>query len=105
MFWFGDLNFRIESLDICFVKYAIDSNVLSQLWEKDQVRDGCAAYTGTLAVIDSPQNCPRGCWSGHVLLQLQDTEGPGSPVSGGGIIPGQSGWSWAHFPHECVKES
>lgn len=42
MFWFGDLNFRIESLDICFVKYAIDSNVLSQLWEKDQVRDGHA---------------------------------------------------------------
>ncbi|XP_048178810.1 phosphatidylinositol 4,5-bisphosphate 5-phosphatase A isoform X4 [Corvus hawaiiensis] len=36
VFWFGDLNFRIESLDICFVKYAIDSNVLSQLWEKDQ---------------------------------------------------------------------
>ncbi|KAI1232848.1 Phosphatidylinositol 4, partial [Lamprotornis superbus] len=43
VFWFGDLNFRIESLDICFVKYAIDSNVLSQLWEKDQVRDGRAA--------------------------------------------------------------
>lgn len=38
MFWFGDLNFRIESLDIRFVKYAIDSNILSQLWEKDQVR-------------------------------------------------------------------
>lgn len=42
VFWFGDLNFRIESLDICFVKYAIDSNVLSQLWEKDQVREGHA---------------------------------------------------------------
>ena len=38
VFWFGDLNFRIESLDIRFVKYAIDSNILSQLWEKDQVR-------------------------------------------------------------------
>lgn len=37
VFWFGDLNFRIESLDIRFVKYAIDNNILSQLWEKDQV--------------------------------------------------------------------
>lgn len=38
MFWFGDLNFRIESYDLHFVKFAIDSNQLHQLWEKDQVR-------------------------------------------------------------------
>lgn len=38
VFWFGDLNFRIESLDIRFVKYAIDNSILHQLWEKDQVR-------------------------------------------------------------------
>ncbi|XP_034647363.1 phosphatidylinositol 4,5-bisphosphate 5-phosphatase A [Trachemys scripta elegans] len=37
VFWFGDLNFRIESLDIRFVKYAIDNRILSQLWEKDQL--------------------------------------------------------------------
>ncbi|KAJ6656579.1 hypothetical protein lerEdw1_003466 [Lerista edwardsae] len=37
VFWFGDLNFRIESLDIRFVKYAIDNNILHQLWEKDQL--------------------------------------------------------------------
>ncbi|XP_053862745.1 phosphatidylinositol 4,5-bisphosphate 5-phosphatase A [Malaclemys terrapin pileata] len=37
VFWFGDLNFRIESLDIRFVKYAIDNSILSQLWEKDQL--------------------------------------------------------------------
>ncbi|ETE59584.1 Phosphatidylinositol 4,5-bisphosphate 5-phosphatase A, partial [Ophiophagus hannah] len=36
IFWFGDLNFRIETLDIRYVKYAIDNNILHQLWEKDQ---------------------------------------------------------------------
>lgn len=39
MFWFGDLNFRIESYDLHFVKFAIDSDQLHQLWEKDQVRN------------------------------------------------------------------
>lgn len=37
VFWFGDLNFRIESYDLHFVKLAIDSEQLHQLWEKDQV--------------------------------------------------------------------
>lgn len=39
VFWFGDLNFRIESYDLHFVKFAIDNNQLHQLWEKDQVRN------------------------------------------------------------------
>ncbi|XP_073917093.1 phosphatidylinositol 4,5-bisphosphate 5-phosphatase A isoform X2 [Castor canadensis] len=37
VFWFGDLNFRIESYDLHFVKFAIDSGQLHQLWEKDQL--------------------------------------------------------------------
>ncbi|XP_029427094.1 phosphatidylinositol 4,5-bisphosphate 5-phosphatase A isoform X2 [Rhinatrema bivittatum] len=37
VFWFGDLNFRIEDFDMHFVKYAIDNNKLSLLWEKDQL--------------------------------------------------------------------
>uniref|UniRef100_H0VLA6 Phosphatidylinositol 4,5-bisphosphate 5-phosphatase A n=1 Tax=Cavia porcellus TaxID=10141 RepID=H0VLA6_CAVPO len=37
VFWFGDLNFRIESYDLHFVKFAIDSDRLHQLWEKDQL--------------------------------------------------------------------
>ncbi|XP_007952123.1 phosphatidylinositol 4,5-bisphosphate 5-phosphatase A [Orycteropus afer afer] len=37
VFWFGDLNFRIENYDLHFVKFAIDSNQLHQLWEKDQL--------------------------------------------------------------------
>uniref|UniRef100_H3BFL5 Phosphatidylinositol 4,5-bisphosphate 5-phosphatase A n=1 Tax=Latimeria chalumnae TaxID=7897 RepID=H3BFL5_LATCH len=37
VFWFGDLNFRIEDYDMHFVKYAIDNSKLHQLWEKDQL--------------------------------------------------------------------
>ncbi|KAM4808559.1 phosphatidylinositol 4,5-bisphosphate 5-phosphatase A isoform 2-T2 [Rhinophrynus dorsalis] len=37
VFWFGDLNFRIEDLDLHFVKSAIQGNKLALLWEKDQL--------------------------------------------------------------------
>lgn len=38
VFWFGDLNFRIEDYDIHVVKCTVDSNKLPLLWERDQVR-------------------------------------------------------------------
>uniref|UniRef100_A0A3P9QC90 Inositol polyphosphate-5-phosphatase J n=1 Tax=Poecilia reticulata TaxID=8081 RepID=A0A3P9QC90_POERE len=38
VFWFGDLNFRIEKMDIQAVKSAIENNKYSMLWEKDQVK-------------------------------------------------------------------
>ncbi|XP_063769477.1 phosphatidylinositol 4,5-bisphosphate 5-phosphatase A isoform X2 [Pseudophryne corroboree] len=37
VFWFGDLNFRIDDLDLYFVKSTIQGNKLSLLWEKDQL--------------------------------------------------------------------
>ncbi|KAG7480834.1 hypothetical protein MATL_G00060450 [Megalops atlanticus] len=37
VFWFGDLNFRIEDYEMHVVKGAIDNNKLSMLWEKDQL--------------------------------------------------------------------
>ncbi|XP_053324521.1 phosphatidylinositol 4,5-bisphosphate 5-phosphatase A [Spea bombifrons] len=37
VFWFGDLNFRIEDLDLHFVKSAIQGNKFALLWEKDQL--------------------------------------------------------------------
>ncbi|XP_051888335.1 phosphatidylinositol 4,5-bisphosphate 5-phosphatase A [Pristis pectinata] len=37
VFWFGDLNFRIEQYDIRFIKNAIEKNKLGVLWEKDQL--------------------------------------------------------------------
>ena len=38
VFWFGDLNFRIEDYDIHVVKCAVDSHKLPLLWERDQVK-------------------------------------------------------------------
>ncbi|NXB50007.1 PI5PA phosphatase, partial [Leucopsar rothschildi] len=58
VFWFGDLNFRIESLDICFVKYAIDSNVLSQLWEKDQLNIARSTWPVLRGFQEGPLNFP-----------------------------------------------
>lgn len=39
VFWFGDLNFRIDDLDMQVVKSAIDNNKFTMLLEKDQVKD------------------------------------------------------------------
>ncbi|NWV65146.1 PI5PA phosphatase, partial [Malurus elegans] len=58
VFWFGDLNFRIESLDTCFVKYAIDSNVLSQLWEKDQLNIAKSTWPVLRGFEEGPLNFP-----------------------------------------------
>lgn len=46
VFWFGDLNFRIDDLDMQVVKSAIDNNKFPMLWEKDQVIIK-AAYNST----------------------------------------------------------
>lgn len=45
VFWFGDLNFRIDDLEMQVVKSAIDNNKLPFLWEKDQLNmaKGCEA--------------------------------------------------------------
>ncbi|CAK6966497.1 phosphatidylinositol 4%2C5-bisphosphate 5-phosphatase A [Scomber scombrus] len=37
VFWFGDLNFRIDALEMQVVKSAIDNNKFQMLWEKDQL--------------------------------------------------------------------
>lgn len=38
MFWFGDLNFRIQDHGIHFVRSCISSQNYNLLWSKDQVR-------------------------------------------------------------------
>lgn len=58
VFWFGDLNFRIESLDIRFVKYAIDNNILSQLWEKDQLNIAKSTWPVLSGFQEGPLNFP-----------------------------------------------
>ncbi|XP_054858033.1 inositol polyphosphate 5-phosphatase K [Eublepharis macularius] len=37
LFWFGDLNFRIEDYGLHFVRESINNNRFSLLWEKDQL--------------------------------------------------------------------
>ncbi|KAK7934010.1 hypothetical protein WMY93_004906 [Mugilogobius chulae] len=37
VFWFGDLNFRIDDLEMQVVKSAIDNNKYTSLWDKDQL--------------------------------------------------------------------
>lgn len=37
LFWFGDLNFRIEDYGLHFIRESINSSRLSLLWEKDQL--------------------------------------------------------------------
>lgn len=64
VFWFGDLNFRIEDYDIHVVKCAIDSNKLPLLWERDQVRPPvhlCIFLEGFVATVCQVINANRGC--------------------------------------------
>ncbi|XP_075390237.1 phosphatidylinositol 4,5-bisphosphate 5-phosphatase A isoform X1 [Tenrec ecaudatus] len=56
VFWFGDLNFRIESYDLHFVKFAIDSNQLHQLWEKDQLNMAKNAWPILKGFQEGPLN-------------------------------------------------
>lgn len=107
MFWFGDLNFRIESLDIRFVKYAIDSNILSQLWEKDQVGwMGVLLSLGwALSGVRLCQNCPHSCGTGHVpSLPMGYKEPCLSWPCGEGVAQSQDGLygRWAHAPFTSV---
>uniref|UniRef100_A0A8D2KSD5 Inositol polyphosphate-5-phosphatase K n=1 Tax=Varanus komodoensis TaxID=61221 RepID=A0A8D2KSD5_VARKO len=37
LFWFGDLNFRIEDYGLHFIRESINSSRFSPLWEKDQL--------------------------------------------------------------------
>ncbi|NXQ49969.1 PI5PA phosphatase, partial [Catharus fuscescens] len=105
VFWFGDLNFRIESLDICFVKYAIDSNVLSQLWEKDQLNIAKSTWPVLRGFQEGPLNFPptfkfdvgtnkydssakkrKPAWTDRILWKIKS---PSKGLGTGGHRPGQ----------------
>ncbi|NWS30916.1 PI5PA phosphatase, partial [Polioptila caerulea] len=105
VFWFGDLNFRIESLDICFVKYAIDSNVLSQLWEKDQLNIAKSTWPVLRGFQEGPLNFPptfkfdvgtnkydssakkrKPAWTDRILWKIKS---PSKGLSTGGQRPSQ----------------
>ncbi|XP_041059566.1 phosphatidylinositol 4,5-bisphosphate 5-phosphatase A isoform X2 [Carcharodon carcharias] len=56
VFWFGDLNFRIEHYDIRFVKNAIEKNKLGILWEKDQLNIAKAIEPALNGFQEGPLN-------------------------------------------------
>uniref|UniRef100_A0A803TVV6 Inositol polyphosphate-5-phosphatase J n=1 Tax=Anolis carolinensis TaxID=28377 RepID=A0A803TVV6_ANOCA len=97
VFWFGDLNFRIESLDIRFVKYAIDSNMLHQLWEKDQLNIAKTTWPILKGFQEGPLNFPptfkfdvgtnmydtsakkrKPAWTDRILWRIKASGGSGS---------------------------
>ncbi|XP_028565937.2 phosphatidylinositol 4,5-bisphosphate 5-phosphatase A isoform X1 [Podarcis muralis] len=104
VFWFGDLNFRIESLDIRFVKYAIDNNILHQLWEKDQLNIAKNTWPILKGFQEGPLNFPptfkfdvgtdmydtsakkrKPAWTDRILWKIK---GSGAPTHPGRSICG-----------------
>ncbi|XP_013859258.1 inositol polyphosphate 5-phosphatase K [Austrofundulus limnaeus] len=96
VFWFGDLNFRIEDYDIHVVKCAIDSNKLPLLWERDQLNmakntesilegfmEGSLNFPPTYKfdvgthTYDTSAKKRKPAWTDRILWRLRRT---GSPV-------------------------
>ncbi|KAM7392963.1 hypothetical protein PAMA_007873 [Pampus argenteus] len=96
VFWFGDLNFRIEDYDIHVVKCAIDSNKLPLLWERDQLNmakntepilegfmEGQLQFPPTYKfdvgthTYDTSAKKRKPAWTDRILWRLRHT---GSPV-------------------------
>ncbi|XP_072311498.1 phosphatidylinositol 4,5-bisphosphate 5-phosphatase A [Eucyclogobius newberryi] len=96
IFWFGDLNFRIEDYDIHVVKCAIDSNKLPLLWERDQLNMAKSTESILEGFMEGSLNFPptykfdvgtntydtsakkrKPAWTDRILWRLRRT---GSPV-------------------------
>ncbi|KAI5622596.1 inositol polyphosphate 5-phosphatase K isoform X2 [Silurus asotus] len=96
VFWFGDLNFRIDDYDIHVVKSAIENNKLSVLWEKDQLNIAKKSESVMDEFMEGPLNFPptykfdvgthtydtsakkrKPAWTDRILWRLRRT---GSPV-------------------------
>ncbi|XP_037122462.1 inositol polyphosphate 5-phosphatase K [Syngnathus acus] len=96
VFWFGDLNFRIEDYDIHVVKCAIDSNKLPMLWERDQLNMAKSTESILEGFLEGPLKFPptykfdvgthtydtsakkrKPAWTDRILWRLRRT---GSPV-------------------------
>ncbi|XP_065821496.1 inositol polyphosphate 5-phosphatase K isoform X1 [Labrus bergylta] len=96
VFWFGDLNFRIEDYDIHVVKCAIDSNKLPLLLERDQLNmakntesilegflEGSLKFPPTYKfdvgthTYDTSAKKRKPAWTDRILWRLRRT---GSPV-------------------------
>ncbi|KAM3611929.1 uncharacterized protein V6R79_026048 [Siganus canaliculatus] len=58
VFWFGDLNFRIDDLDMQVVKTSIDNNKYQLLWEKDQLNTAKDSETVLEGFQEGPLKFP-----------------------------------------------
>ncbi|XP_054629977.1 phosphatidylinositol 4,5-bisphosphate 5-phosphatase A [Dunckerocampus dactyliophorus] len=98
VFWFGDLNFRIDDLEMQVVKTAIDNNKLSTLWEKDQLnmakdsetvlegfQEGPLKFPPTYKfdvgtnVYDTSGKKRKPAWTDRILWRLRATAPAASP--------------------------
>ncbi|MEQ2245473.1 hypothetical protein ILYODFUR_028441, partial [Ilyodon furcidens] len=96
VFWFGDLNFRIEDYDIHVVKCAIESSKLPLLWERDQLNMAKNTEAILEGFMEGPLKFPptykfdvgthtydtsakkrKPAWTDRILWRLRRT---GSPV-------------------------
>nr|XP_057927380.1 phosphatidylinositol 4,5-bisphosphate 5-phosphatase A [Doryrhamphus excisus] len=98
VFWFGDLNFRIDDLEMQVVKTAIENNKFSMLWEKDQLNMAKDSETVLEGFHEGPLKFPptykfdvgtnvydtsgkkrKPAWTDRILWRLRATAPAASP--------------------------
>ncbi|XP_054466941.1 phosphatidylinositol 4,5-bisphosphate 5-phosphatase A [Anoplopoma fimbria] len=102
VFWFGDLNFRIDDLDMQVVKSAIDNNKFPMLWEKDQLNMAKDSETVLEGFQEGPLKFPptykfdvgtdtydtsgkkrKPAWTDRILWRLRATATTAAALSAG----------------------
>ncbi|KAJ8347035.1 hypothetical protein SKAU_G00284360 [Synaphobranchus kaupii] len=110
VFWFGDLNFRIEGYDTHVVKSAIDNNTLSLLWERDQLNmvkqsarilegfmEGPLQFPPTYKfdvgthTYDTSAKKRKPAWTDRILWRLRASASPG-PSHNAALQRGLTSW-------------
>ncbi|CAL9683465.1 unnamed protein product [Knipowitschia caucasica] len=110
VFWFGDLNFRIEDYDIHVVKCAIDGNKLPLLWERDQLNlakntestldgfmEGLLHFQPTYKfdvgtdTYDTSAKKRKPAWTDRILWRLRRTGSP-LPTHNAALQRGLTSW-------------
>ncbi|KAJ8401993.1 hypothetical protein AAFF_G00372280 [Aldrovandia affinis] len=110
VFWFGDLNFRIEGYDTHVVKSSIDNNVLSLLWERDQLNmvkqsapilkgfmEGPLIFPPTYKfdvgthTYDTSAKKRKPAWTDRILWRLRASASPG-PTHNAALQRGLTSW-------------
>uniref|UniRef100_A0A3P8UPL6 Phosphatidylinositol 4,5-bisphosphate 5-phosphatase A n=1 Tax=Cynoglossus semilaevis TaxID=244447 RepID=A0A3P8UPL6_CYNSE len=110
VFWFGDLNFRIEDYDIHVVKCTVDSNKLPLLWERDQLNmakntesildgfmEGALKFPPTYKfdvgtnTYDTSAKKRKPAWTDRILWRLRRTVSP-VPTHNAALQRGLTSW-------------